>query len=220
MFIRSVVSVAALVGLAACGGSGASNLGRNFDLSPPSDAEYAELAAAAVALASYNPLNPNNISGPELDLPSGPEDVNFSGVMVLGQSLEKDKVEGPGYLGQVQLVVNFAGRTIGGEATNFYKTDLNQGGLPINEGDQMVGDKLFLSNDTWVKDPVTEETTFELDVNGDLDTMQIIGTLDEGTFQVTAVPDSPAGIYAANSSGNELTVVGSAMTFDAVVAAD
>ena len=137
MFIRSVVFVAALVGLTACGGGGG-NLSNQIDLSDFPNASYDDLDLAADRLNSYRTTDEATIfSGTatyygvilmadDLDVREGDID-NASGV--------SGGVSSEGVIGQVELKANFTaatetGYTVDGTATNFKLTGINTAGNP------------------------------------------------------------------------------------------
>jgi hypothetical protein len=218
MFFRSVVSAAALVGLTACGGGGAGNLSNPIDLSDFPNASYGDLDTAVNYLTGYRVSD----SLIEADLPDTPtSDLNYYGVMVLGDELDPGAASVTGYVGQVELSVNFDNQLISGSATNFYETEIDKdtgnpsGYIADHELDTLT---LALRPATW--DPLGTGTTFELDVTGELDGQNITGTLDDGSFKNTQRVGGTVGIYARSSPLSPLVGDGAVPTFDAVIAAD
>jgi hypothetical protein len=117
MTIRFVVSVAALVGLTACGGGGG-NLGGGTTFSGL-NADYDALQNSANQVANLFATNP---------LPTGASsNVGFEGVMLLAEDLDPagGGTSSTGYLGKATLLVDFDGGTVDGSAGDFFVVNLD-----------------------------------------------------------------------------------------------
>ncbi|NNL18889.1 MAG: hypothetical protein HKP37_09140 [Boseongicola sp.] len=113
--MRYVASVAALLGLAACGGGGGSLGGGGF----------------ATVATEYNTLFPGGVI-----ITSAPDNTGnptYEGVMLVASDLDPaDGTSASGYLGTVEITMNFATDEFSGTGSSFYDTDLDTTtGAPI-----------------------------------------------------------------------------------------
>jgi len=242
MTIRYFVSAGALVGLTACGGSGASNLGK-VDLSDFPNASYGDLDLATDRLVSYRRTEEaTDFSGTatyygvilmaeDLDARFIDKD-NASGVTDQSGNELSSGVSSTGVVGQVRLRADFtaeteAGYTVDGTATNFYLTELNDAGNPDGLLDDLSG-SLTLS--------VTglEGNYFELEAVGKVEVdgleVDVVGTFNdnladlENDNQIAGFksPDgtTPTALWVRTLDQSGLTVNNELNTWDAVIAAD
>ena len=231
MTIRFGISVAALLGLAACGGGGAGNLGGNVDLSDFPNASYGELDSATDRLVSYSrTLEATSFSGT----------ATYYGVILMAGDLDPrvgdatgPGVSSEGVIGQVELMADFtdvspSGYTVDGTATNFYQTGINTSGSfegnPNGSSSGALGGSLTLS-----ATGVTGNF-FNLSASGTVDGDSVSGTFNDNL----ADPDNlnriagfkspsgttPTALWVRTAEGSGLTVDGVANTWDAVIAAD
>ncbi|SMX24355.1 hypothetical protein [Boseongicola aestuarii] len=106
MTIRFVVSVAALVGLTACGGGGDGGIGGGFG---SLDQKYDTL---------FNDLPANSSVGTNI--------VDFSGVMFVATDLDPSGgTSDSGYLGSADMSMNFTSGMFTGSATGFYLVSID-----------------------------------------------------------------------------------------------
>ena len=194
MSLRMVVSSAALVALAACGGGGI--FGVDLDAG---DADFAGLDIETDRLKSYLASAPTAVL-PTVNV------VNYDGVILMGDDLTLPGVSATGYLGQVDVDVDFAvgARSINGTAGNFYAANLDALGDPDSEIGSVAGALVLVGGDFVAND-------FTFDVDGNVDGMLVDGNM-RGSF---ALPGAQAFISSVDTS----FMVGG-VEYDAAIIAD
>ena len=244
MTIRYFVSAGALVGLTACGGSGASNLGK-VDLSDFPNASYGDLDLATDRLVSYRRTEEaTDFSGTatyygvilmaeDLDARFIDKD-NASGVTDQSGNELSSGVSSTGVVGQVRLRADFtaateAGYTVDGTATNFYLTELNDAGNPDGLLDDLSGSlSLVLSATSLDGNYFALLADGQVEVDGVL--VDVVGTFNdnladpENANQIAGFksPDgtTPTALWVRTADESGLTVDGVVNTWDGVIAAD
>ncbi|MDJ1017145.1 MAG: hypothetical protein QNJ35_11585 [Paracoccaceae bacterium] len=194
------------MGLSACGGGGAGNLGF-VDLSN-GPVPYASLDTAADRLISYGASDPTDIAG---TMPAAGI-VGYYGVIIIGEDLEPAGGISPtGYVGRVDLEADFAaGGDLTGTADSFFETDLAADQKPAGTGVTAVASSGWaFTHDGDGSDVIT------LDLVGTVDGIELSGTL-EGNYRL----DGATGLAVRTLLAAPLDDALSATDYDAALAAD
>ena len=195
MFIRSVVSVAALVGLTACGGGGGT-------LGGPSP-EFLALDQAYDNLFLSVPTG----SG----LPSG--NATYSGVILLASELQPGSASNAGYLGEASATWTLATGDFEGEATNFFYVSIDTAtGRPNGIRTNFSPDGAVVSTNVEFDDLNVVAAGFTPTFGGTINGLAIAGTGDglfrdtDGGF-VTIFEDDPTSNVTLGGVATDVTIL-------------
>lgn len=193
MSMRIGVSVAALLGLAACGG-GAGNLGGGFSAL---DQEYDNLFAAIPIGSS-----------------TGTGTVNYEGVMFVATSLIPGAASADGYLGSADMSMNFNTGAFTGTADGFYLVSIdNATGTPsgilttVNPDGSVSSTNVAFSDAGIVGTSFTP--VFSGSINGDVLAGEGQGLFRDpnGTF-VTIFETNGVSGFTVDGTPSDVTIIG------------
>ena len=193
MTIRIAVSAAALLGLAACGG-GDGGIGGGF----------------AALDAEYDALLDNFSVGTS----TGTGVVDYSGVMLVANSLEPGSASSEGYMGSATMSMNFTSGDFEGDADGFYLVSIDPAtGLPngiitsVNP-DGSVSSTNVTFDDTGIVDEFFTPV-FTGSINGDALAGEGAGTFrDPDGTTVTIVETNGASGFTLDGVASDVNILG------------